>query len=271
VNTLPVVSAAVARKVLAAALAAGAGQLAPRALRYVSPEKVTKPGVERWPVKTGQDPDIATVGKNVLNGVDLGAGIVPATIAELIRIPRPPDMTPATKVFPAYQNKRRAPVEWTVWQTEGQITVVKLEDDGDYHLVVQGPTGETMIAEVPTPTTTFIGTSPWLANIQAARQAVDQRLVAHLSPRDFVPLDGVLVPVESLSEQRPLPDDIHLPQSFQTPPEGQESGMPVFQARVSPTPARITGVGFFDADHGQTGVALLNGIELHPVLKIEWL
>jgi hypothetical protein len=45
----------------------------------------------------------------------------------------------------------------------------------------------------------------------------------------------------------------------------------VFQARVSPTPARITGVGFFDADHGQTGVALLNGIELHPVLKIEWL
>jgi hypothetical protein len=62
-----------------------------------------------------------------------------------------------------------------------------------------------------------------------------------------------------------------LPQSFVTPPEGRESGMPVFQTRVNPTPARITGVGFFDADHGQTGVAHLNGIELHPVLKIEWL
>ena len=33
---------------------------------------------------------------------------------------------------------------------------------------------------------------------------------------------------------------------------------------------RITGVGFFDKVHGQMGVSLLNGIELHPVLKIEW-
>jgi len=30
-------------------------------------------------------------------------------------------------------------------------------------------------------------------------------------------------------------------------------------------------VGFFDSDHGQTGVAHLNGIELHPTLKIELL
>jgi hypothetical protein len=30
-------------------------------------------------------------------------------------------------------------------------------------------------------------------------------------------------------------------------------------------------VGFFDKVHGQTGVALTNAIELHPVLKIEWL
>jgi hypothetical protein len=32
---------------------------------------------------------------------------------------------------------------------------------------------------------------------------------------------------------------------------------------------RVTGVGFFDFLHGQTGVAP-NGIELHPVLKIEF-
>jgi hypothetical protein len=30
--------------------------------------------------------------------------------------------------------------------------------------------------------------------------------------------------------------------------------------------ATITGVGFFDAIHGQTGVAP-NGVELHPVLR----
>jgi len=48
-----------------------------------------------------------------------------------------------------------------------------------------------------------------------------------------------------------------------------------FDARYTPTsffqsanvPVRITGVGFFDFIHGQTGVAP-NGIELHPVLDI---
>jgi hypothetical protein len=34
-------------------------------------------------------------------------------------------------------------------------------------------------------------------------------------------------------------------------------------------PVQITGVGFFDFIHGQTGVAP-NGIELHPVLSISW-
>jgi hypothetical protein len=34
--------------------------------------------------------------------------------------------------------------------------------------------------------------------------------------------------------------------------------------------ARITGVGFFDLVHGQTGVAP-NGIELHPILRLEFL
>ena len=248
---------------------------APRAdeipLRFVNPEKATKPGVERWPVKTGQDPDVSKVAKNVFGGVDLGTGIVPATIAELIRINRPSDMLPVNRVFSAYQNKRRDPVEWILWQIEGHITVVKLEDDGDYHLVVQGPSGDTIIAEVPTPTTNFIGKSPWLNNIKAARQAVDQRLLAHLSPKDFTPLDGILVPLEAVSEQLRREVSSLLPESFQTAPEGQESSMPAFQTRVNPTPARITGVGFFDAVHGQTGVAQLNGIELHPVLKIEWL
>jgi hypothetical protein len=47
--------------------------------------------------------------------------------------------------------------------------------------------------------------------------------------------------------------------------------MPTFEAKVKPTAARITGVGFFDRIHGATGASPLNGIELHPILKIEWL
>ena len=222
-------------------------------------------------VKTGQDPDMEKVGKNVFGGVDLGAGIVPATIAELIRINRPLDMLPVNSVFSAYQNKRRGPVEWIVWQIEGHINAVKLEDDGDYHLVVQGPSGDTMIAEVPTPTTTSSGPVPgWRISKRSARLWTNASS-ATFRPKDFVPLDGILVPLESVSEQLRRDMSALLPQSFETPPEGQENRMPAFQTRVNPTLARITGIGFFDAVHGQTGVAQLNGIELHPVLKIQWL
>ena len=42
-------------------------------------------------------------------------------------------------------------------------------------------------------------------------------------------------------------------------------GLPV---PVSPATIVVTGIGFFDFLHGQTGAAP-NGIELHPVLNIE--
>ena len=61
-----------------------------------------------------------------------------------------------------------------------------------------------------------------------------------------------------------------MPESFRTPSEGEEAQMPAFKTRVPPTAARVTGIGFFDRFHGQTGVAP-NMFELHPILKIEWL
>jgi hypothetical protein len=57
--------------------------------------------------------------------------------------------------------------------------------------------------------------------------------------------------------------------SFVTPPAGSGLVQPLFQTAISPTLARITGVGFFDRAHGATGAAP-NVIELHPTLKIEW-
>jgi hypothetical protein len=62
----------------------------------------------------------------------------------------------------------------------------------------------------------------------------------------------------------------NMPESFRTPAAGQEAQMPAFMTSVPSTPARVTGVGFFDRFHNQTGVAP-NVIELHPILKIEWL
>ncbi len=240
-------------------------ELLPVGLKFV-----TQPGVERWPVKTGTDPDVGKVGKNVINGQSLGAGIVPTTVEELIRIPRSADMTPPTSEFPEFQQKRKEPVETTIWQIEADIIALKQETDGDYHLVLQGASGQTMIGEIPTPQPPFVdASSPWLDNIKVARQAVDDKLVSKLSPADFVPLDDMLAPRKSLSVQPAATPSV--PASFQTPKESAQQPLPAFKTKVPATPARITGVGFFDKIHGQMGVALLNGIELHSVLKIEWL
>jgi hypothetical protein len=59
--------------------------------------------------------------------------------------------------------------------------------------------------------------------------------------------------------------------SFSTPEEGEEIELATFKTKVKPTAVRITGVGFFDKVHGQMGVSQFNGIELHPVLKVEFL
>ena len=257
---------------MAAAMAVGQQAMpeaATTALRMV-----TKPGVERWPVKTGTDADVALVGKNIINGHSLGAGIVDTTVEELIRIPRSQDMTPPTQEFAPFQDKRKAPVESTVWRLEADITALKQEADGDFHLVLQGASGQTMIAEIPTPFPPFVdATSPWTKNLSAARKAIDDKLVSKLNPQDFVQLDDMLVPRESLSPSTQLQPlaMASVPRSFTTPKEGEAKPMPTFKTKVTPTRARITGVGFFDKVHGQMGVSLLNGIELHPILKIEWL
>jgi hypothetical protein len=270
VNALPVVSSAVAAKIKAAAglvLAGGAPQAAPEGAEALLPQ-ADKPGTERWPVKTGQDPDRAKVGKNVINGVDLGVGIVEATIEELVTLPRPPGLTVPTQDPPQFQSVRDGVTEVTIWRIEAVIIALKHEADGDYHLVLQGTSGATMVGEIPTPTKVFVGDSPWLANIGQARQQVDQKLVQHLSPASFALLNGKYVPHGALTFR---PSQTASPSlRFDTPAEGSGSVQPLFATKINPTSARVTGVGFFDRAHGATGAAP-NVIEIHPVLKIEWI
>jgi hypothetical protein len=272
VNALSAVSSPVAARIKAACGLQDGVQAAPQP-RAAMPELVTKPGSERWPVKTGQDPDRDSVGKNIINGQNLGAGIVPATVEELISLPRPPGMEDSSIDPPEFQSKRNGITEVTIWQVEGTIVTLNQEKDGDYHLVVHGASGASMVAEVPTPNHTFMGDCPWAANIQEVRQAVDDKLVNKLNPNDFVlpPGGKKLVPRRSLSGDFPAPRTaaFQMPESFTTPKNGG-APVPTFQAAVPPTAVRITGVGFFDRAHGATGAAP-NVIELHPVLKIEWL
>src|SRR5260370_6422105 len=84
IDLLPVVSPTVAAQIKALARSAGGPQALAEAAP--APELANRPGVERWPVQTGTDPEAALGGQNVVDGRRLGAGIGEATVDELIRL-----------------------------------------------------------------------------------------------------------------------------------------------------------------------------------------
>lgn len=109
-------------------------------------------GVERWAVKTVQD--FATIRLTPVR----------SSIAKLGAIPVPAGLG---------QNARRLPGESQVYQLTGTLLfAIKQEADSDYHLALQGPTGATMIAEIPAPV--CAASSSVLAQITTARAYVDQ-------------------------------------------------------------------------------------------------
>ena len=178
---------------------------------WVSP--ATRPGVFRWGVRTGADPEASLVEEKP----------VAATVEELGATPRPRDMPPGTRAIPAYQNRRAPGVETTVYRVEAILSGCKLEMSGNVHLNLQGETGQTMIAVCPDPDPHFVDpSSRWAKQIAAVRREVEERL------------------------------------------------QPERRRKLVNHRVRITGVGFFNSIHGQWGVAP-NGLELSPVLDIEWL
>jgi hypothetical protein len=157
-------------------------------------------GVERWSVKTGTDADASMI--DLLN-------ILPVTVAT---------MRSWTAPNPIPSNSRFAPYEKTVYVVNATLTKYKLEEDSDYHLVLEDGQGNTIISEVVCSCCVGVQ-SPFLNAIAEVRNQFDARLTATTS------FQNVSIPV------------------------------------------RVTGVGFFDFLHGQTGVAP-NGIEIHPILNI---
>ena len=111
-------------------------------------------------------------------------------------------------------------MELSTYTLEATIVRGLVESDGDYHLVIQGKSGATMVAESPAPSRAHVGDTPWYKEILAVRQQLEARAV-----------------VSRQSESVPI---------------------------------RITGVGFFDIVHGQTGMAP-SGLNLHPILKVDFL
>jgi hypothetical protein len=129
-------------------------------------------------------------------------------------------------------NARIVPTERTVFTIHARLWKYKKEDDVDYHVVLLDEDGNTLITEIPSPACVLRAGSPRV-------------LVAG-------PLSGGIANARTQFDARLSPTD-----TFQT----VDSSVVI--------PVRVTGVGFFDFIHGQTGVAP-NGIELHPVLDFRF-
>src|SRR5258706_240779 len=129
------------------------------ALFVSAPQLLAQCGVERWSVKTGTDAD-----KGLVN---LGSST--ATTIATMRSWTAPSPIPA--------NNRVAPYETTQWVLNATLTQYKLESDSDYHLVLQDGSGNTLIAEIPTPYCVGSG-SIFATGIQNARNEFDANYTA---------------------------------------------------------------------------------------------
>jgi hypothetical protein len=121
-------------------------------------------GVERWPVKVGEDRDVAKVTTEPK----------PATIEELagIQPPRNPSIR---------KSSRYSPVELTTYEISGRLTLIKLEtDDDDYHLVITD-NDRTMIVEAPRPDCAT--NSRFQHQITEVRQALDAKFGGPITSR----------------------------------------------------------------------------------------
>ena len=118
-------------------------------------------GVERWPVKTGTDVNAAFI--------YTGAAL-PVSIEYLRSLPA---------LRPLPQSVRVAPTETTVYDVTATLVDFKLEDDGDYHLVISDSAGRTIIAEIPS--VNCDSGSAFASMITVARASFDSRFSASQS------------------------------------------------------------------------------------------
>ena len=116
-------------------------------------------GVERWSVKTGTDADVGLINLS-------------SSTAQTIATMR---SWPAPSPIPA--NNRVSPYETTQWVLNATLTQYKLESDSDYHLILQDASGNTLIAEIPSPSCVGSG-SPFGPGIQNARNEFDAKYTA---------------------------------------------------------------------------------------------
>ena len=201
--------------------------LAAKPAGAVMPDLLLAAVHERWAVKTGADADAQAL---------TGQAPTPSTIADLRALEVPAVLPP---------DGRSDGAEKTVWQLTATLQAFRMESDGDYHLVIADDQNNTMIAEIPNPGD-ITAPSYFAEQISNARTAFDNHFQ--------------------------LAENINAP----TPPAALGPGgaaqveaaqVEAAQTRQVAVPVTVTGLGYFDFNHGQLGVAP-NAIELHPVINI---
>jgi hypothetical protein len=126
--------------------------------------------------------------------------------------------------------------EKTVWELTATLQTFRSESDGDYHLVIStDDPNETMIAEIPNPGD-ITAPSFFAEQITSARTAFD----SHFQ----------------------ITENINDPTAPAAPGFAGEAQFQEVAVQVT-----LTGLGYFDFNHHQLGVAP-NAIELHPVINI---
>jgi len=187
-------------------------------------------GKERWGPKDGTDPQAPNI--------DL-TNITSEAVTDLVAIHQPH--------LPGDNTTRIVPDETHVYRVQARLAKWKHESDDDYHLVLTDDTlnytDESANPPVPPTGHSFIGEVP--------------------DPSCFSGSDG------SFGSQTPFANGIALARQTmnQRFPNADQSGGWNYGAGV---PVEITGVGFFDRPHNQTGRAP-NNIEIHPILSIRFL
>jgi hypothetical protein len=177
-------------------------------------------------------------------GTDPDAGLVqlnpvmPITVSGLNTLPK------RQNTVPHGDNQFRLPEERVVYQVSGRLALFKDEDDGDYHLVI---TDDSL---------TYTPGGPGTNGLETGTSFIAE-----------IP-DPACVPGKKGDPNTPSRFDTQL-RDVRAKFEARFPGGAGADTDLGGIPVTIVGIAFYDRPHLQTGRAI-NGIELHPLLDIQF-
>ncbi len=204
-------------------------------------------GSDRWPVKTLSDVDADKVNLTPVR----------STVSALVSTSRPQGV-----IFP--YDHRVAPVELTTYVVRAVAVKFKGEEDHDTHVIVVDPNDFTksMVTEFVDWGCAGAVNSRARARFKQAYEALSTIFGDDLADSPKVTLNGKVFVLADLLGYRPTFTDLATGKKFLGPNTGTPPPELVRYATVE-----ITGVGYWDDEHGVEGAAS-NSIELHPILSI---